>query len=273
MARQIRDQSEKTMSSWTRPALVILVLVLVGLAGWGIQHFLSDADDSSAAAPQPTVGRPSQSAPSPTQTTPLPTAQGANAAWECQAELSQDQSPVEEIGPVVEDWATTTYSVIPLSDYGGCQKQPSGLRVGFSNSPAGSLMAAATYSVALDPSLSEEAAKDLEVAVSDTPDRERLAERAKRIRDGLEESTDGSTLLGSTLVGYSQNSYSKDAASYQLVYAITAANGMVQKVSGQVDLVWEEGDWKLDPASGTELINGAAYSGHPYVNWGPDAVD
>ena len=56
-------------------------------------------------------------------------------------------------------------------------------------------MAAATYSVALDPSISEEAAEDLEVAVSDTPDREKLAERAKRIRDGLEESKDGSTLM------------------------------------------------------------------------------
>lgn len=269
MARQVKDQSEKIRPAWTRPALMLLVLVLVGLSGWGIQHFVSDEDDSVAAAPQPTAARPNQAVPSPTGTVPRPT-QGSSSAWECQSELSQDQSSIDELAPVVEDWAATSYSVIPLSDFGGCQKQPSGLRVGFSHTPAGSLMAAATYSVALDPSISEEAAEDLEVAVSDTPDREKLAERAKRIRDGLEESKDGSTLMGSTLVGYSQNSYSDDAASYQLVYSITAPSGMIQKVSGQVDLVWEEGDWKLDPASGTELISGAAYQGDPYVKWGPD---
>ena len=42
-----------------------------------------------------------------------------------------------------------------------------------------------------------------------------------------------------------------------------------QKIAGQIDLVWEDGDWKLDPASGNDFITGARYQGQPYIEWGP----
>lgn len=255
-------------------AAVVMIAVLagVGLTGWGFQRFLSGEDEVPEAAPVKTPDQepPSTANPSPEASAATPPVTADALAWECQAELNQDPASIIDISPVVEDWAATSYNVIPLSDFGGCQKLPSGLRVGFSHTETGALMAAATYSVALDPSLSEEAAEDLNVAVVDGPDRDMLAERAKRIRDGLEAGSDGATLMGSTLVGYTQNHYSEDEASYQLVYSIKDPNGMVQKVSGQVDLVWDGGDWKLEPASGTQLISGGTYQGVPYVKWGPE---
>ena len=269
--RQEDSTSDKPRPAWLAPAVMIIVLVFVGLAGWGIERFLSAEDQAPAAAPievperAPSTAATSPAAPAPSgSATPLET-----FAWDCQADLNDAPAPVIDTAPVVEDWAMSSYSVIPLSDAGGCQKQPSGLRVGFSHTETGALMAAATYSVALDPSLSEAAAQDLEVAVVEGPDRQMLAERAKRIREGLEPSTGGSALLGSTLVGYTQNHYSDEEASYQLVYSIEDSSGMIQKVSGQVDLIWDGGDWKLDPASGTQLISGAKYQGAPYVKWGP----
>jgi hypothetical protein len=132
-------------------------------------------------------------------------------------------------------------------------------------------MAAATYSVALDPSVSEEAAQDIDVAVAEGSNRDLLGEKAKRIRDGLEQSTDGSVAARSTLIGYIQNNYTDTAASYQLIYSVAGTDGLEQKLSGQVDVVWEGGDWKLDPASGTEFITGSRYQGQPYIQWGPNS--
>ena len=60
-----------------------------------------------------------------------------------------------------------------------------------------------------------------------------------------------------------------EAASYRLVYDLPSGNGLTQKITGQVDVVWEDGDWKLDPASGTDMITGDQYQGQPYVQWGP----
>lgn len=268
--RQEDSISDKPRPAWFGPAVMIALLVFVGLAGWGIQRFLSAEEQAPAAAPVEIPDRtPSTAATSPA---PAPSGSGTSTeifAWDCQADLSEEPASIIETAPIVDDWAMSSYSVIPLSNAGGCHKQPSGLRVGFAHTETGALMAAATYSVALDPSLNEAAAEDLEVAVVEGPDRQMLAERAKRIRDGLEPSSDGSALLGSTLVGYTQNRYSYEEASYQLVYSITDSNGLIQKVSGQVDLVWEGGDWKLDPASGTQLISGSKYQGAPYVKWGP----
>jgi len=141
--------------------------------------------------------------------------------------------------------------------------------VGYAHSEAGALMAAATYAMALDPSVSEEAAKDSEVAIAEGPNRDRLEEKAQRIRDGLEEAKGGLAASSATLIGYSQDHYTDEAASYQLIYDLPSENGLTQTITGQVDLVWEDGDWKLDPASGTSMITGDQHQGQPYVEWGP----
>ena len=130
-------------------------------------------------------------------------------------------------------------------------------------------MAAATYAMALDPSVSEDAAKDSEVAIAEGPNRDRLEEKAQRIRDGLEEAKGGLAASSATLIGYSQDHYTDEAASYQLIYDLPSENGLTQTITGQVDLVWEDGDWKLDPASGTSMITGDQHQGQPYVEWGP----
>lgn len=258
------NDATRTRPRWFGPAVITLVLLLVAIAGWTIRNLTTVEDetqtttDSSSTAPTP--GAVEQAIPQ----------LGEDFAWVCQAELSTDTASVADEAPKVQDWVAAGYNVVPSSpEFGGCERRDSGLRVGYAHSEAGALVAAATYAMALDPSVSEHAAADVEVAMAEGPNRDRIEEKAQRIRDGVEEGTDGSATASSTLVGYSQDYYSDEAASYQLIYDLPSANGLAQKVSGQVDVVWEGGDWKLDPASGTEMITGDEYQGQPYVKWGP----
>ncbi|MFJ6003601.1 hypothetical protein [Arthrobacter sp. NPDC092385] len=258
--------------AWFGAAVMLLVLVVVGLAAWGIRTFFLDNNADDSAAPTSTTS-PASQAPGAAEPTPS-TTQGpavveADTAWDCQADLSDDETSVGDTAPVVEEWVAAGYNVVPFSEFGGCQKQPSTLRVGYSHTEAGALMAAATYVVALDPSVSEEAAPDLEAAVADGPNRVLLGERAQRIRDGIEQSEDPTAITRLNLIGYIQNNYDGDTASYLLVYSAADSNGVDQTLVAQVDLVWEDGDWKLDPASGNDFNTWARYQGQPYIEWGP----
>ena len=259
------NDATRTRPRWFGPALIALVLLLVAVAGVTIRNLTTD--ESRAQAPKTPAA---STAPTPGAAEAVAPQLGEDFAWDCQAQLNQDAVSVADEAPEVQDWVAAGYSVVPSSpEFGGCERRDSGLRVGYAHSEAGALMAAATYAMALDPSVSEEAAEDVEVAMVEGPNRDRIEEKAQRIRDGVEEGTDGSATASSTLIGYSQDHYTDEAASYRLVYDLPSGNGLTQKITGQVDVVWEDGDWKLDPASGTELMSADQYQGQPYVDWGP----
>ena len=258
------DNTSRTRPRWFGPALIALVLLLVGVAGWIIRDLTApneaEAPTAPAASTAPTAGAAESAAPG----------SGEDFAWDCQAQLSTDTSSVADEAPEVQDWVAAGYSVVPSSpEFGGCERRDSGLRVGYAHSEAGALMAAATYAMALDPSMSEEAAENVEVGIAEGPNRDRIEEKAQRIRDGVEEGDDGSASASSTLIGYSQDHYTDESASYQLIYSLPSDNGLTIKAAMQVDVVWEDGDWKLDPASGTELMTSDQHQGQPYVEWGP----
>lgn len=269
MSTQDTTQEPKARPKWFGAAAMLLTLVLVGLLAWGTRAFLFPSNDEPAADPTAAATQTAPSSASASASATAAPVEDADTTWDCQADLNNDDASVADSAPTVEEWVAGGYNVIPFSEFGGCQKQPSGLRVGYAHTETGSLMAAATYSVALDPSVSDEAAQDLEVAVAEGSNRVLLGERAQRIRDGLEQSDDTSAITRLTLLGYIQNSYTDDAASYRLVYSAPDATGLEQTLMAQVDLVWQDGDWKLDPASGTELVTGSRYQGQPYVQWGP----
>ena len=258
------DNTSRTRPRWFGPALIALVLLLVGVAGWIIRDLTApneaEAPTAPAASTAPTQGAAEAAIPQ----------LGEDFAWDCQAQLNQDAVSVADEAPEVQDWVAAGYSVVPSSpEFGGCERRDSGLRVGYAHSEAGALMAAATYAMALDPSMSEEAAENVEVGIAEGPNRDRIEEKAQRIRDGVEEGDDGSASASSTLIGYSQDHYTDESASYQLIYSLPSDNGLTIKAAMQVDVVWEDGDWKLDPASGTDMITGDQYQGQPYVQWGP----
>ncbi|WP_104168904.1 hypothetical protein [Arthrobacter sp. SX1312] len=271
MSTQDTTPEPKARPKWFGAAVMLLALVLVGLLAWGLRVFLFLSNDKPAAEPTTaaTQTAPSSAPASASASATAAPVEDADAAWGCQADLNNDDASVADSAPAIEEWVAGGYNVIPFSEFGGCQKQPSGLRVGYAHNEPGALMAAATYSVALDPSVSEEAAENVEVAIAEGPNRDRLAEKAKRIRDGLEQGTDGSASSSATLIGYMRDFYSEDAASYRLIYELPSASGGTSKVSVQADVVWEDGDWKLDPASGTELMTSDQYQGQPYIEWGP----
>lgn len=258
------NNTSRTRPRWFGPAMFAVVLLLVGVAGWIIRDLTAPDEAKAPTAPAASTA-PTQEA----AEAAIPQL-GEDFAWDCQADLSTDTSSVADEAPKVLDWVAAGYNVVPSSpEFGGCERRDSGLRVGYAHSEAGALMAAATYAMALDPSMSEEAAENVEVGIAEGPNRDRIEEKAQRILDGVEEGDDGSASASTTLIGYSQDHYTEEAASYQLIYDMPSDNGLTIKAAVQADVVWEDGDWKLDPASGTELMTADQYQGQPYVEWGP----
>lgn len=261
------NETHRGRPRWFGAAVLAAVLLLVGLAGWGIRALVTGDEPTSPGA----SSSQTDNAPAGGNTTGAAApAGGEKFAWDCQANLSSDSVSVKDKAPAVDEWVAAGYNVVPTSaQFGGCEKRKSGLRVGYAHSEAGALIAAATYAMAVDPSVSEEASDNPDVAIVEGPNRDRIEEKAKRIRDGVEQGTDGSASASSTLIGYSQDHYSNDAATYLLIYSLPSGSGLTQKVAVQADLVWDNGDWKLDPASGTDLMTSDQYQGQPYVDWGP----
>ena len=161
------------------------------------------------------------------------------------------------------------YNVVPTSaELGGCEKRDSGLRVGYAHTAAGALIAATTYSVALDPA-SAEGEADAEAAMVAGADRDELIEQGERIRDGEAPAADMSLMRSAELVGYDVRDVTDDRASFGLHYDFDDDAGLRQQAVIQIDVVWQDGDWKAEPASGQQGATAELATDDPAVDWGP----
>ena len=132
------NDATRTRPRWFGPALIALVLLLVGVAGWIIRDLTAPneakAPTTPVASTAPTQGAAEAAIPQ----------LGEDFAWDCQAQLNQDAVSVADEAPEVQDWVAAGYNVVPSSEeFGGCERRDSGLRVGYAHSEAGALMAAA----------------------------------------------------------------------------------------------------------------------------------
>lgn len=191
-------------------------------------------------------------------------------AHSCQAELSTDTAGVDDSAPAVDEWTSAGYNVVPVStEHGGCEDNESGLRTGFSHTPSGALLAATSYAIAVSPS-GINAADRLDEAVAAGPDKDDLVAQAEGIAEGNEAGADPEALRSAELIGYDVRDYTEDAASFTLYLEMTDSTGSRRVAAGQADLVWEDGDWKVQPASGQQLMTVSEANGDPSVQWGPN---
>lgn len=263
--KQERTQ-QKTRPRWLGVAVAAGVLAALVIIALLVRTVTAEPDEQAGPAENNAQAPASEAAP---EVDGLLDPSSEDFAYPCQAELSTDTASVEDKAPEVDEWVSAGYNVVPMStELGGCEKRDSGLRVGYAHTPAGALMAAATYSVALDPA-GEEGQADAKAAMAAGTDRDQLIERGERIRNGEAPAADMSVMRSAQLVGYDVQETTADRASFGLHYEFENNAGSRQQAVVQIDVVWEDGDWKAEPASGQQGATAELSTGSPSIEWGP----
>lgn len=263
----MQKKSDHTPRRWL-PAVVLAsvlaVLVAVALIVQALTKEPEQQPSSGSSAATQGAGEPTP------EVSGSSTSADEDFADPCQGELSTDTANVDDEAPSVDEWMSAGYNVIPVSTkHGGCKENESGLRTGYSHTPSGALLAATTYAIAVSPS-GINAADRLDEAVMEGPDKEDLIAQAEGISEGQEAGGDPEALRSAELIGYDARNYTEDEASFTLYLEITDSTGNRRTAAGQADLVWEDGDWKVQPASGQQLMTVSEASGDPAVQWGPN---
>lgn len=261
----MEEQNSQKRPRWVPAAVLAGVLVVLVVVALIVRGLTGDQNQSGAGQQSVPEASP-ETAPAVEGTTAV----SKDLAMQCQEGLTTATDSVASEAPQVDEWVSSGYNVVPVSSHhGGCQENESGLRTGFAHTPSGALLAATTYAIAVSPS-GINASDRLTESVAEGPDRDQLVQRAEDITQGEAEGADPEALRSAELIGYDQRQADAGSASFMLYLEITDSTGNRRTAAGQVDVVWEDGDWKVDPASGQDLMSVSATTTNPSVEWGPN---
>lgn len=239
--------SDETSTPWTQPKFLIAAVLVIALVILGVVLALSGRDEPGGTSSTPTTTS--------SATVSAPVNAGAESV--CGLPGYADSGTLAS-APEAE-WlfqGTTAYPT--SSEYGPGATSPEGVRYCFQRTPTGALFAAANAVVqGSDPST---ARAWLEYFLAAGPMREEL------LADSTETSSSSSTRL--EIAGFRVMSYDGDSARID-VGARVAGSGNTAYGSIIYELIWEDGDWKLnvtDPESPLNMAQVPDLAG--YIDWG-----
>lgn len=249
-----QDETE-TRSPFTRPgflvAAVLIGAIMVVGAVLGILNATRAGDDPSE--PSPTTAEPAPSA-----TSPSSTVEPAGNESVCGLEDGNSAEDALSAAPDAE-WqfqGTTAYPTSPT--YGPGATDDNGVRYCFQRSPQGALfMAANAIPQGSDPSLSS---SWMDYALAKGPHREQLLDQLGSGGPGA----DGTRL---SIVGFRLLHYDGETARVDLAVR-GSAEGQAATLSGVYELVWQDGDWKINTEVSQPLDMATLPDAAGYVPWG-----
>lgn len=236
---------------FARPGFVVGAVVVAALIVAGVFLTvlnLNRGNDAAPPAPDPSSSATSSAAPSPTASG------GAGGASVCGLE-GQVLSGTLTTAPAAT-WAYQDVFAYPESPtYGPAATAPQGYRYCFQHSPEGSVFAAGNMLIGLFGSPDSRAAL-LEYALTNGSYRDRL----------LSEVGSSTSDVRTSIAGFRLLSYDGSSARVDIAFRSTT-QGQTVNGSAVFDLVWWQGDWKInaDNAEPFRLAQLPDTSG--YVNW------
>lgn len=243
-------QGAPEQSPWTRPGFIVAAVVVVIIVVVGVVLGVRGMSGTDDAAPAPTSsGDPA--APSPTATKPVDDKDASVCGLDGE-KLSGSLSTA----PAAQ-WAYQGSTAYPTSpEFGPAAADPAGFQYCFQRSPEGALFAAAyALAVGTDQTL---VPSWIEYFAAPGPYRDQFL---------VGSSSDSSAGARMRLSGFRLLSYDGSSASVDLGI-VGSTEGQTVTASFIYDLVWVDGDWKLntavdDPANFSTIPDLAGY-----VAWG-----
>lgn len=214
---------------------VLIGLVVLGLITWAIRVFVFEPNESQA--PPAATSQPSSE--------PAPAPSAPSGSNEC--ELDDSAADIREEPPTAEQWVAGRYLLIPeVAGAGPCEAFD-GFEAGFANSMTGAVVAAFHYGATLYVTAPSEGTRaQVEYALVDGSTKERLLQQIDAINNGVEPRAAESEFNNTELLGYQVAEYSNENATIELL-GRTVGGGYW---SATVRLAWQDGDWRIDPATG-----------------------
>lgn len=247
------EHDDTQQNPFARPGFIIGAVVVAAVVVAGI--FLAVLNLNRGDDAVPPAGDPSSSSPASATSGPSePTAEGgASACGLGGVELSGRVTT-----PPATEWAYVRTVAYPTSStYGPGATTTNGAPTCFQHSPTGALFAAATaLAVPADPTLASEW---IDTAVSSGSYRDKI----------LSEATAGSETSGVRLqlVGFKVLAYDGTTASIDLAVR-GSSQGQTVTASAVYELVWEDGDWKINANVPTPFDFATIPDTSGYIAWG-----
>ncbi|WP_047523987.1 hypothetical protein [Microbacterium sp. ZOR0019] len=244
---------DEEKSPFTRPGFIISAGLVVALVVVGVIVGISVAQKPDpTASPQPTASEPAPS------TAPTPTEGDAGGASVCGLSGEVLEGTLTNV-PDVDEWVYQGTTAYPTSTkYGPGMTAPEGYRYCFQHSPEGAaFMAATAIAQGGDPTVN---AAWVNYVVPEGPYRDQLLSSAGQggTTQGIRMDVRGVRLL----------SYTGDTARVDLGIS-GASQGKTINASVVYELVWQDGDWKLNAETPTPFDFAAIPNLSSYTPWGP----
>lgn len=236
---------------------VLIGLVVLGLITWAIRVFVFEPNE--AEAPPAATSVPSE------EPAPAPSPSVTGGAGDCSLDTSNADVSTEP--PVAEQWVAVRYSIVPEVDGAGPCEEGNNYQVGFAPTMTGSVVAALHYAANLYVTAPVEGTRELaEYAFVDGPIKDSLLQQIDDVNNGVQPRTEERLLEGGERLGYQVADYSSESAVIEILGRTTGGGYW----SATVRLEWVDGDWRIDPATGSSWTAQREISGTTgYVLWGP----
>jgi len=247
------DQTEEQAkrAPWVLLA-VLAAIIVVAAAVWALRVFVFEPSQNPA--PQPTTSQEPSADPVET---------GA-------CELDNTDRDISTTPPETTRWVVERWAVLPEVDGAGPCTEGDEYRVGFAHTQTGAVLAVYHYFVHGIPASPDAGTRGLlEHALLDGPMKDSILQEVDDVENGVEVRVPDEQYAGVEFGGYRVVSYDSDTAVIEVLIGNDSSTGSLT-----TKLVWQDGDWRIDPASASAWgTTQSDVSTQGFVLWTPQSSE
>lgn len=230
--RTIHPEDQTAEQAKRAPAVLAVFLgliVIVAVGVWALRVFVFEPAQATPPAPQHSTS------------TAAPTDEVATGT----CTLDNTNRDISTTPPEVTRWVVERWAAIPEVAGAGPCTEHDGYRVGFAHTETGAVLATYHYFVRGIPASPDAGTRGLlEYALVDGPLKDGNLQQVEDVENGVQARIPDDQYDGVQIRGYRVVDFDDDTAVIELLIGNDSSTGSVT-----VKLVWQNGDWRIDPAS------------------------